>query len=158
MSSSTPANNDKDKDKDKDLMLLQTSLAPSHILQDGRFVFLPPPSALEQRRFVEHAIGGARGGHGLLQQDMKEMEMMLMDTTTTKQEEEEEGDDDDDEDDEEEKTEQQTKQTTTTQQMKIHPLALASARLQNEGINELNRAINLATLVNTGEYFGMSNE
>jgi hypothetical protein len=39
---------------------------------------------------------------------------------------------------------------------KIHPLALASAKLQSEGINELNRAINLQTLVATNEYFGMS--
>mmetsp|Transcript_2399 Transcript_2399/g.5735 ORF Transcript_2399/g.5735 Transcript_2399/m.5735 type:complete len:661 (-) Transcript_2399:30-2012(-) len=40
---------------------------------------------------------------------------------------------------------------------KIHPLAVASARLQSNGLNELNRAINLATLVSTGEFFSYTN-
>ena len=56
----------------------------------------------------------------------------------------------------------ETKDTTTEQKKdktapKIHPLAVASARLQSNGLNELNRAINLATLVSTGEFFTYTN-
>ena len=39
---------------------------------------------------------------------------------------------------------------------KVHPLAVASARLQANGLSELNRAINLSGLVQTGEYFGLT--
>ena len=39
----------------------------------------------------------------------------------------------------------------------IHPLAIASARLQTNGISELSKAINLANLVQTGEYFAFAN-
>ena len=42
-------------------------------------------------------------------------------------------------------------------QIKVHPLALASARLQANGVSELSKAINLSTLVSSGEYFGLSN-
>lgn len=104
------------------------SLPPSHILADGRFVHLPPPTRKERIQFFERSI--AR--HGLLQEDIE----------NKKQSNEQ-----DKKEDEEKKKEKQ----------KIHPLALASARLQADGINELNRAINLSTLVATGEYFGLSN-
>jgi hypothetical protein len=94
---------------------------PSHILQDGRFVYLPEPTPKEHIQFFERSI--AR--HGLLEEDMG-----------NKKEEED---------------------TKEQQKRKVHPLALASARLQGDGINELNRAINLSNLVSTGDYFGMSN-
>ena len=103
---------------------------PSHILQDGRFVHLAEPSFWEQQQFLERSI--AR--HGLLQHDLQ------TDKEGVPKEEDHKDEDEDD-------------QTAP----KVHPLVLASARLQNDGINELNRVINLSTLVQTGEYFGMSN-
>ncbi len=107
------------------------SLPPSHILEDGRFIYLPAPSVAERSRFFERSI--AR--HGLLQADMsKESQEALQEEKSEEQE------DDDD------KT-----------APKIHPLAVASARLQANGLAELNRAINLAQLVTSGEYFGLTN-
>lgn len=102
------------------------TLAPSHILADGRFVHLPDPSDRDRVNFFERSI--AR--HGLLADDIN---------PAKKQEEEEK---------EKEKEKKE---------VKIHPLALASAKLQSDGVNELNRAINLNTLVATGEYFGLTN-
>lgn len=104
---------------------VSTSLPPSHILQDGRHIHLPPPTTAERRRFFERSISR----HGLLQSDLSD----------TKEE-------NNDDEEKEDKT-----------QPKVHPLAMASARLQADGINELNRAINLSTLVNTNEFFGLSN-
>ena len=46
------------------------SLPPSHILEDGRLIYLPPPNAAERSRFFERSI--AR--HGLLQADMEKKE------------------------------------------------------------------------------------
>ena len=107
------------------------ALPPSHILEDGRFIYLPPPNDGERSRFFERSI--AR--HVLLQADMAETQ------TETKTEDKEKDKDDDDD-----KT-----------APKIHPLAVASARLQANGLAELNRAINLSQLVTTGEYFGLTN-
>lgn len=39
----------------------------------------------------------------------------------------------------------------------IHPLAIASARLQGAGVSELSKAVNLASLVQGGEYFSLAN-
>ena len=107
------------------------SLAPNHITSDGRFIFLPEPTDRERRQFFERSI--AR--HGLLQEDLGHKKVP-------------EGEDD----------ETRTKaEDNKMKEPKVHPLALASARIQSNGINELNRAINLSSLVSTGEYFGMSN-
>eukprot|EP00537_Pseudo-nitzschia_pungens_P001830 CAMPEP_0172373694 /NCGR_PEP_ID=MMETSP1060-20121228/52874_1 /TAXON_ID=37318 /ORGANISM="Pseudo-nitzschia pungens, Strain cf. cingulata" /LENGTH=144 /DNA_ID=CAMNT_0013100099 /DNA_START=208 /DNA_END=639 /DNA_ORIENTATION=+ len=46
------------------------SFPPSHILEDGRLIYLPTPNALERTRFFERSI--AR--HGLLQADMEQSE------------------------------------------------------------------------------------
>ena len=129
------------KIEDKDASAIQeessvvTSFPPSHILQDGRFIFLPPPNQFERSKCFERAIAK----YGLLESDMaktgKEQHL----------EQEDEAEDEKKEDD---------KDKTAP---KVHPLAAASARLQGNGISELNRAINLSTLVNTGEYFGLSN-
>jgi hypothetical protein len=107
------------------------SLPPSHILEDGRFIYLPPPDHMERSRFFERSI--AR--HGILQADMaygEDGEEALQKP--------------DDVEDGEDKT-----------APKVHPLAVASARLQSSGLMELNRAINLSNLVQTGEYFGLTN-
>jgi hypothetical protein len=109
------------------------SLPPSHILEDGRFIYLPPPDNAERSRFFERSI--AR--HGILQADIvtdgeNVQEKLQMDM------EEPEGD-------------------TDKTAPKVHPLAVASARLQSNGLMELNRAINLSHLVQTGEYFGLTN-
>ena len=119
------------------------SLPPSHILEDGRLIYLPLPNAAERTRFFERSI--AR--HGLLQADMEKSD----------------GSKDDEKKDDkdvqtmlqDEKDEDETKKDKTAP--KIHPLAVASARLQSNGLNELNRAINLATLVSTGEFFSYTN-
>lgn len=120
------------------------SLPPSHILEDGRFIYLPPPSAAERSRFFERSIAK----HGILEADMKRQDLSNTTTATaarnnnsTAMEEEEEA--------------EEAEQDKTAP--KIHPLAVASARLQSNGLNELNRAINLATLVQTGEYFSYTN-
>ena len=103
------------------------SFPPSHILQNGRSVHLPPPSEAEKQRFLERSI--AR--YHLLESDL------------SSQQKEEDG-------------EQEKKQETQETAM-IHPLAVASARLQANGVSELSKAINLSGLVSTGEYFGLTN-
>ena len=50
----------------------------------------------------------------------------------------------------------QQQQQETVQQIQ-HPLAIASARLVSNGIEELSKAINLATLVQSGLHMGVSN-
>ena len=129
-----------DKESEVDKNGATHSLPPSHILEDGRFIYLPPPNTVERSRFFERSI--AR--HGLLQADMK-LKSVLSQEQAKKDDDdaEEEQDADGDEDD---KT-----------APKVHPLAVASARLQANGLSELNRAINLSQLVTTGEYFGLTN-
>jgi len=103
------------------------SFPPSHILQDGRFIYLPPPSDAEKSKFFERSIGR----HGLLEDDLAEKKKP--------------------------ETEDEASTAKREAEPKVHPLALASARLQSNGTDELNRVINLSTLVQTGEYFGLSN-
>lgn len=105
------------------------SLPPSHIQQDGKFIYLPAPTEKERVRFFERSV--AR--HKLLEADLRGKT--------------EADSDQEDQDDTPKKS----------AEPKIHPLALASARLQSDGINELNRAINLQMLASSGEYFGLSN-
>lgn len=101
------------------------SIPPSHILQDGRFIYLPEPTDHERSIFLQRSI--AR--HNLLNGEASV--------------------------EEEEKQNKEKKEEAT--EPTIHPLAVASARLQANGIAELSKAINLSGLVNTGEYFGLSN-
>lgn len=117
---------------------IAVSLTPSHVLQDGTFVHLPSSTDSERTRFFERSI--AR--YGLLQDD-------LNDRSAAKTKEANDADSTVPESDIDEKKKKSIP--------KIHPLALASARIQANGINELNRAINLHTLVASGEYFGLSN-
>mmetsp|Transcript_40510 Transcript_40510/g.97773 ORF Transcript_40510/g.97773 Transcript_40510/m.97773 type:complete len:589 (+) Transcript_40510:1-1767(+) len=55
---------------------------------------------------------------------------------------------------EEEKKKKEEEEDKTAPQ--VHPLAKASARLNANGLAELNRVINLATLTTTGDYFGLT--
>ena len=123
---------DEEEDDDDVKNGITQCIPPSHILEDGRFIYLPQPNAAERSRFFERSI--AR--HGLLEADMKKEDVNFMEKERKEKEEEEEQD----------KT-----------APKVHPLAVASARIQANGLNELNRAINLATLVNSGEYFSYTN-
>jgi hypothetical protein len=115
------------------------SCPPSHILQDGRFIYLPEPTEQERSKFLERSI--AR--HKILNEEFKE------------------GDDDASDVDDETKREETEKATATQKEastkIKVHPLEVASARLQANGIAELSKAINLTNLVSSGNYFGLSN-
>lgn len=117
----------KDHAEEDPTQSILTTLPPSHIQQDCTFVHLPPPSTAERVRFFERSIAK----HGLLVDDLKDSQEQPV------QEESEEKQD---------KTEP-----------KLHPLALASSRLQDNGISSLNRSINLHGLVATNEYFGVAN-
>lgn len=114
------------------------TLAPSHILQDGSFGHIPDLTVADRIRIFEQTV--AR--HGLLDQDLQHGKQ----------------DDDDNADENQEKDDDKTSnEKDKSAEPKIHPLALASARLQSNGLNELNRAINLHTLVSTTDYFGLTN-
>ncbi len=139
-------NQDTDSAEDDTRNGIAQTFPPSHILEDGRLIYLPPPNAAERSRFFERSI--AR--HGLLQADMEktdesDQEKKKTDENVSKVLQE----------NKETEEEDATKKDTTAP--KIHPLAVASARLQSNGLNELNRAINLATLVSTGEFFSYTN-
>jgi len=120
---------------------LTRSLPPSHILQDGRSVYLPPPTEVERARFLERCIAK----HGLLNSDLSSQQHEGRDKKDKDGDKETEKDGGDKEDNDE------------SAAQKIHPLATASARLNSNGINELSKAINLSGLVSSDQYFGLSN-
>ena len=145
-------NNDDDEKNENDIVeqrhdaVLQSCsiIPPSHILSDGRYIHLPPPTSNEQSAYFERAVasyglisidnnnsgdgGRKKGGHSKKKRRRADNE---------------DGEDEDD----------KGKQTNPF----IHPLAIASARLRAQGIDELSKAINLGGLVMAGEYFGLSN-
>jgi len=135
-----------DNDKKAVAEIVTQSFPPSHILQDGRFIYLPPPTEMERSRFFERAIAK----YGLLESDMAATAA----SATAKEQQQQQEKEKAAEEKEEEGGDAAKKDDTAP---KVHPLALASARIQGSGMNELNRAINLSTLVNTGEYFGLTN-
>jgi hypothetical protein len=118
-------------DVDRTADQVAQSITPSHITADGRFVQLPAPTPRERSQFFERSIARA----GLLEENLKKKQSVV----------------------EEQAKKEEDAAKKEASEPKIHPLALASARLQSNGINELNRAINLSTLLSTGEYFGLSN-
>ena len=124
--------------------LLSHVVPPSHILSDGRFIQLPPPSSSDRSAFFERAVashrlitdadGERRGGSvsGKRQAD---------DETAS----------------ETASRDGKRRKKATTDAPFVHPLAIASARLRAKGIDELSKAINLGGLVLGGEYFGLTN-
>ncbi len=112
---------------------------PSHILSDGRFVRLPPPTAHEHSTFFERAVAA----QGLISGDDDEV--------GKKRSKRRQGGDDD------KSNNDGAKKAKKADAAFIHPLAIASARLRARGSDELSKAINLGGLVMRGEYFGLTN-
>ena len=155
-----PANDDNANNNNNNNNLLSHILPPSHILDDGRFIQLPPPTTLEKSTFFERAVASRQliandDDNGIQRRKKKKAK-----STKKKRSSEEEVDD-------AASTTSSTisnatkrrkkKKSKTTDTQYIHPLAMASAKLQANGINELSKAINLNGLVIGNEYFGLSN-
>lgn len=123
-----------------DNLLLSHVVPPSHILSDGRFVRLPPPTAHEHSAFFERAVAA----QGLISGDDDEV--------GKKRSKRRQGSDDDNSNNDGAK-----KKAKKADAAFIHPLAIASARLRAKGSDELSKAINLGGLVMGGEYLGLTN-
>lgn len=130
---------------------------PSHIIPDGSHVYLPPPSALEKASFFAQSVSNYKLIHAdesqqqqqQQQQKSKEQESIIL---GGKNEDGQQGKDKDADNDNHNDNDHNDDEVNN-----IHPLALASARLQTNGISELSKAINLASLVQSNEYFAFSN-
>eukprot|EP00557_Chaetoceros_sp_GSL56_P003643 CAMPEP_0176492726 /NCGR_PEP_ID=MMETSP0200_2-20121128/9163_1 /TAXON_ID=947934 /ORGANISM="Chaetoceros sp., Strain GSL56" /LENGTH=776 /DNA_ID=CAMNT_0017890329 /DNA_START=72 /DNA_END=2398 /DNA_ORIENTATION=+ len=119
---------------------------PSHLLADGTLVYLPPLTAKEQSFCFAESV--AR--HRLLEWD----DSHPQDASQTKVKEGEEPMDQDKYKRESEIESEEDNHAVIKNDMKIHPLAMASATLQTTGVSELTKVINLSSLVQTGEYMG----
>lgn len=115
--------------------------APSHIIADGSRVFLPPATSQEKAFFFARSVAK----HNLVSVTSSSKE----DTTSSTLE-------DSTEDKGIEKEKKKSEESEESAHV-IHPLATASAKLESNGIAELSKAINLSTLVQTGEYFTFGN-
>ena len=124
-------------------LLLSHVVPPSHVLSDGRFVRLPPPTVQEHSAFFERAVAAKR----LISGDDDEVgkkrskRKQSSDEDNTGNTNVNEG----------------AKKAKKADKAFIHPLAIASARLRAKGSDELSKAINLGGLVMGGEYFGLTN-
>ena len=137
---------------DSNNFLLSHIQPPSHILSDGRFINLPPPSAIERSSFFERAVAS----HNLIVGDEK---IKKKSSSGSKKRSS-----DDINDDASTTTStsivngsKRRKKTSKNDAPYVHPLAIASARLRAKGMDELSKSINLGGLVIGGEYFGLSN-
>ena len=117
---------------------------PSHILSDGQHVYLPPPSALEKASFFARSVAK----HDLIHASEDGQ-------SKNKKGDDNKGDGDGDGVGDDQKDGKKDKDDNDLGG--IHPLAIASARLQTNGVSELSKAINLASLVQSGEYFAYAN-
>ena len=126
-------------DNEGDNLLLSHVVPPSHILSDGRFVRLPPPTAHEHSAFFERAVAA----QSLISGDDDEV--------GKKRSKRRQSSDDDN------ISNDKSKKAKKADAAFIHPLAIASARLRAKGSDELSKAINLGGLVMGGEYFGLTN-
>ena len=150
----TPKKKEEEKtpQDDSNNFLLSHIQPPSHILSDGRFINLPPPSAIERSSFFERAVAS----HNLIVGDEK----IKKKSGSSKKR----SSDDDINDDASTTTStsivngsKRRKKTSKNDAPYVHPLAIASARLRAKGMDELSKSINLGGLVIGGEYFGLSN-
>jgi hypothetical protein len=123
-------------------------IPPSHILSNGRYIHLPPPTSNEQSIYFERAVAS----YGLINIDDNNNSEKKKVGQSKKRRRGADGDDDEEDDDNSNGA--AAKSSTAPF---IHPLAIASARLRAQGIDELSKAINLGGLVMSGEYFGLSN-
>lgn len=123
---------------------------PSHILADGTFVHLPEPDKNERALFFERSIAQ----HRLVS---------ATESSTAADKIESEKNEEKANEDTAAEAAATTITTTSTKvkkkdpQNKIHPIAIASARLHGKGIQELSKAINLGDMVGSGEYFALAN-
>lgn len=132
-----------DVDDDNTNLLLSHVVPPSHILSDGRFIRLPPPTAHEHSAYFERAVASQR----LISGDDDEV--------GKKRSKRRQSSDDDNIDNP--SGSDGAKRAKKADAAFIHPLAIASARLRAKGSDELSKAINLGGLVMGGEYFGLTN-
>ena len=116
-------------DNEGDNLLLSHVVPPSHILSDGRFVRLPPPTAHEHSAFFERAVAA----QSLISADDDEVGKKR-----SKRRQSSDGDN---------ISNDKSKKAKKADAAFIHPLAIASARLRAKGSDELSKAINLAGLV-----------
>ena len=148
----TPKKEEENTPQDDSNFLLSHIQPPSHILSDGRFINLPPPSAIERSSFFERAVAS----HNLIVGDEK----IKKKSGSSKKRS---SDDDINDDDASTTTStlvngsKRRKKTSKNDAPYVHPLAIASARLRAKGMDELSKSINLGGLVIGGEYFGLSN-
>jgi hypothetical protein len=108
---------------------------PSHILSNGHFVFLPEPTKQEKALFFQQSIVV----HNIVSAQK------LGGTPV--------GDDEEQVDAEEGEVQ---KSSSSQSEVKIHPLAIAAARIESLGISQLSKSINLGNLIGT-EYFDIAN-
>lgn len=119
---------------------------PSHILADGTFVYLPEPSKVERASFFERSVAE----HGLISATP-----VSSNPSETKDDNDETEDiDNNDNKGGQKKTKKPKKDDGVP---KVHPIAIASARLNAFGIQELSKSINLGDLVDQSEYFDLAN-
>ncbi|KAL7541913.1 hypothetical protein ACHAXR_012251 [Thalassiosira sp. AJA248-18] len=132
-------------------VLLSHVVPPSHILADGRFIQLPPPSELERSAFFERAVAA----HNLISGDGEEKEKVGSKSSNNKKRQK------DGEVDASSETAardgKRKKKSASSDAPFVHPLAIASARLRAKGMDELSKAINLGGLVVGGDFFGLTN-
>jgi hypothetical protein len=114
---------------------------PSHIIADGSRVFLPPATAQEKAFFFARSVAK----HSLVSVTSSSKEDSTISTLESSTE------------DKGIETEKKKSEEIEEAAHVIHPLATASAKLESNGIAELSKAINLSTLVQTGEYFTFGN-
>jgi len=130
-SSAAPTASQHDALKPEFDMVTQFS-EPNSIQEDGSFIYLPPSSERDNVAQWQYAIER----HGLLRKDLDKVNDSQ--DGALPEGAEEEG-------------------FKKQEEPKIHPVLQASAQLQEYGINELNRVINLSRLTKEGAYFGLSN-
>ena len=129
--------------------LLSTAVRkpPSHILADGTFVHLPEPTHAERAAFFERAVAQNRLVSATDQNiDIKDESDVIP-----------ENDKDSKNSKAQNNSSNSKKKKKDDETQKIHPIAIASARINGKGVQELSKAINLGDLVGFGEYFGLAN-